>query len=301
MNIFFNQAEHPEVYKNQNTKANNQSFYKQDFLQQLLVEQKTASDTLHHSLNDFRDQFSHHEEIRSEQFNKLSSDLISLRKTQKMQEATFSNHLVSIAEQFNFLEKEHIKRDSEQNQQLLMVKNQLEEIIETMKKNEELYSELSNKINLQEQTGVHLLENIENQDTKHQQLMEKLDYQNELQSSIIEKIENYEGSQQLLLSKLEEQTEKMEEQTVVQTNLITKIDTQEALIDKLLRQLDHLRSIVFERTAFLAEKIENSYKKTSTHLSKWIKGSNDTTYYRLERNKDLENVEIMKDDVKSDR
>ncbi|BAQ11936.1 hypothetical protein OXB_3467 [Bacillus sp. OxB-1] len=41
-----------------------------------------------------------------------------------------------------------------------------------------------------------------------------------------------------------------------QQEVMQRLDNQEGLIDKIMRRLDHLRSIFFERTHFLAEKIE---------------------------------------------
>jgi hypothetical protein len=52
--------------------------------------------------------------------------------------------------------------------------------------------------------------------------------------------------------------------------VITRLDNQEGITEKMARQLDHLRSILYERTNFLTEKIENSYTMTTSYLSKLL-------------------------------
>src|SRR5699024_8050790 len=48
--------------------------------------------------------------------------------------------------------------------------------------------------------------------------------------------------------------DQMSTQAETQDDLNKRLENQEALTEKLLRQVDHLRSILFERVSFLAEK-----------------------------------------------
>ncbi|WP_203247142.1 hypothetical protein [Sporosarcina beigongshangi] len=52
--------------------------------------------------------------------------------------------------------------------------------------------------------------------------------------------------------------------------VISRLDNQEGLTDKMARQLDHLRGVLYERTNFLTEKIENSYTVTASYLAKLL-------------------------------
>jgi hypothetical protein len=43
---------------------------------------------------------------------------------------------------------------------------------------------------------------------------------------------------------------------------------------KISRQLNHIRSIIFERTNYLAMKLEDGYKLTAFHVYKLMQGTN---------------------------
>ena len=53
-----------------------------------------------------------------------------------------------------------------------------------------------------------------------------------------------------------------------QNKLANRVESQEGLMEKVLRQIDHLRSILYERTNFLDEKIEKAYEYFNKIYSK---------------------------------
>ena len=79
----------------------------------------------------------------------------------------------------------------------------------------------------------------------------------------------------------EEITTEMKEQLLKQEKtqqaVISRIENQEGLTEKLLRQMDHLRTVLYERSNFLAEKIEGSYLSTSHFISRLLAGSEHPT------------------------
>lgn len=58
-------------------------------------------------------------------------------------------------------------------------------------------------------------------------------------------------------------------------NVNERLDQQSALLDKVMRQLYNLRSIVYERTNFLAEKLREIFKNTTSQLYQWISGKDE--------------------------
>lgn len=81
--------------------------------------------------------------------------------------------------------------------------------------------------------------------------------------------------------------ETITEQKEVQQSVLKRIENQEALTEKALRQLNHLRSILYERTGFVTEKIEESFKQTSTHLYQLMTGNEQLlTVYMPEKKKE---------------
>ncbi|MBI0577134.1 hypothetical protein IEC97_07155 [Neobacillus cucumis] len=67
--------------------------------------------------------------------------------------------------------------------------------------------------------------------------------------------------------------------------VLTRLDRQEALTEKILRQINHIRSILFERTNYLATKIEDGYKVTSTYVYKLMTGSDQPLSFLLRNDK----------------
>lgn len=51
-----------------------------------------------------------------------------------------------------------------------------------------------------------------------------------------------------------------------QKEISKRLDNQEALAEKILRQMDYLRSLVYERTNNLTEKIEDGYQLTAAYM-----------------------------------
>jgi vacuolar-type H+-ATPase subunit I/STV1 len=89
-------------------------------------------------------------------------------------------------------------------------------------------------------------------------------------------------TQEELQRKLSEKISKQEE---FQTGVLTRLDQQEALTEKIARQLNHIRSILFERTNYLAEKIDEGYKITSSYVYNLMTGSDQPITFYLMNNK----------------
>jgi hypothetical protein len=69
------------------------------------------------------------------------------------------------------------------------------------------------------------------------------------------------------------------------------LDKQEALTEKIYRQLNHIRSILFERTNYLAEKMDEGYKLTSSYVYNLMTGNDQpVSFTLLNRNKKVEKL-----------
>ncbi|MEC1524762.1 hypothetical protein P9D43_22410 [Neobacillus niacini] len=80
-------------------------------------------------------------------------------------------------------------------------------------------------------------------------------------------------------------SEKISKQEDFQKGVLTRLDQQEALTEKISRQLNHIRSILFERTNYLAEKIDEGYKITSSYVYNLMTGSDQPITFYLMNNK----------------
>jgi chromosome segregation ATPase len=134
-------------------------------------------------------------------------------------------------------------------------------------------------------------ENYLSKETYDQQL-------NEITSGyqdIADKLERHREVNEKLTSKVEQQTEwqkeigeKVKEHELSQEKVLERMENQEAITEKITRQMDHFRSILFERTNYLAEKVEEGYHLTTSYVAKLMSDpERPLAYMTLERkNKD---------------
>jgi predicted nucleic acid-binding Zn ribbon protein len=83
-------------------------------------------------------------------------------------------------------------------------------------------------------------------------------------------------------------SEKISKQEEFQMGVLNRLDQQEALTEKIFRQINHIRSILFERTNYLAEKIDEGYKITSSYVYNLMTGSDQPVTFYLMNNKNTE-------------
>lgn len=191
MGLFINNSEHPDVYKNrQNPQASNQVVSRQDFLSELMKEQKQTNAGLKKALSELGLQSQHQEVIQINQWHNVADQLKDL--------------------------KARLERYEDANHQLVLQMNE----------------------------------------------------QFELQKVV---------------------AKKMMKQEEFQGGVLQRLDTQEALMDKISRQIQHIRSILFERTNYLATKIDDGYNITSSYVYRLMTGSEQPLTFFLMNNKKEEN------------
>ncbi|WP_144549847.1 hypothetical protein [Bacillus sp. X1(2014)] len=111
------------------------------------------------------------------------------------------------------------------------------------------------------------------------------------------RLEHSEAANHLLVLQMNEQlelqkvvAEKMSKQEEFQGGVLQRLDNQEALMDKISRQINHIRSILFERTNYLAAKIDDGYKITSSYVYKLMTGTDQPlTFLLMNHKKEEEN------------
>lgn len=114
----------------------------------------------------------------------------------------------------------------------------------------------------------------------NQEILDEIHRIHQSNGEIMEQLMKYEkvnrelsGKMSDLANKQDIMVEKVATQSDNHDNVIQHLENHEALMEKSNRQLDNLRSILFERTSFIADKIEESYKLTSSYIYKFLTGS----------------------------
>ncbi|MCJ8008384.1 hypothetical protein ACFFF5_16045 [Lederbergia wuyishanensis] len=116
-----------------------------------------------------------------------------------------------------------------------------------------------------------------------QQWLEQMTKLNEMNNEIVNRLKKSEFANEQLILKIKDQMdiqmqmkEELSEQKVIQEQVSNRLENQEALTEKILREISHLRSVLFERASFLAEKIENGFKLTSAYVYKLMNGNDQS-------------------------
>lgn len=147
-------------------------------------------------------------------------------------------------------------------------------------------------INLQHELGqnyvVERLKGLESENKKvqgiletdrlsEQELMKKMNGLSQLNQKIVDQLEVYYAENAEVISRVDEQYEMQKQmadhaskQEDKQEEVLNRLENQEALTEKITRQIEYFRTILFERTNFLAEKIENGYHHTSSYIANLI-------------------------------
>ena len=152
------------------------------------------------------------------------------------------------------------KFDNDVMESLTKVETKNKMLHRTLKHERIINREFIGKVNEVSQTNEEIVNRMETLTSANEEIVvkmnEQLDYQKLLSEQILK-------------------------QNDVQKDVIIRLDNQEGLLGKMIRQLDYLRSVLFERTHFLSEKTEGSHHMTSSYISKLLPRSDQVfgTFY----------------------
>ncbi|MGY0694925.1 hypothetical protein ACW2QC_19520 [Virgibacillus sp. FSP13] len=134
---------------------------------------------------------------------------------------------------------------------------------------------------------------LEEEGLLKQGVLEEINSVNQSNQEIVNQLGKYEFFHEQLTNQMnelfdlhKEMSSKIANQDENQNKTLNHLEKQEALMEKAVRQITHLRSILFERTNFLAEKIENSYKLTSSFVYNLVTGSDQPLTFRMSQKKE---------------
>ncbi|GGK05946.1 hypothetical protein GCM10007063_30450 [Lentibacillus kapialis] len=121
---------------------------------------------------------------------------------------------------------------------------------------------------------------LENEDTMTKEVAGGIASLNESSRGIVERLAAYEVANQEMAQQMKEladmnrkMSDQVADQDKVQKDMSDRLENQEALMEKVHRQISEFRTILFERSSYLAEKIEDSYNLTSSYFYKLVSGS----------------------------
>lgn len=137
----------------------------------------------------------------------------------------------------------------------------------------EVNSRLSGLEKVNDQLGSQVMEQLKALTDENEKIQIIIENKHRFDKEIIHQIEQFSLNNEKVAQQLLEQKES-------QQAVIKRLDDQEALTEKALRQVSNLRSSLFERTNYLAETIEDRYKLISSYLYKLFTGADQPlTFY----------------------
>ena len=192
----------------------------------------------------------------------LSKSFTELNSRNMLQEKSHLQQWNQVVQQLNDLRKNNLDFES-QMVQFLQALNEKNVHFQKVLEDEALLKEsMLEKVNALSISLQEIAQRLEIQEQSNQQITQQMDEQLELQKDTAAKQEEFQG------------------------DVLQRLDNQEALTEKMLRQLNNIRSIIFERTNFLATKIEDGYKLTSSYVYKLMTGSEQPlTFFMLNQQK----------------
>ncbi|WP_043931997.1 hypothetical protein [Bacillus sp. EB01] len=123
---------------------------------------------------------------------------------------------------------------------------------QSLLESERLIKSVSAQVSAIHETNQQISERLVGNETVQRQLAERVNDQVQVQKEIAVQLIKHEENH---------------------SEVLERIDKQEALTDKMFHQLNNIRSILYERTNYLATKIEEGYSLTSTYVYKLMTGS----------------------------
>ncbi|WP_129729155.1 hypothetical protein [Ectobacillus funiculus] len=185
--------------------------------------------------------------------------------------------------------------EEKQSNQWNDIQNQMNSLTANSRQREAFESQLMQQLHRLEEKSIGLQSLLEHEGQVKQSLLEQVDLLRESNREIASRLEKNEATNEQLSLQLNEQLELQKDvvdtltnQEEVQAGMLKRLDNQEALTEKISRQLNHIRSIIFERTNYLATKLEDGYKLTSSYVYKFMTGSDQPLTFSLMNNKKKE-------------
>lgn len=222
---------------------NNQSHFQHNYLQEYLFKQQKQNEQLMTLWNDFQEASIKRQKMHFQQFNEIDAklELNDLATKELLTKfASWDNETSQLEEQLDtLLLLAQEQKESTREETLLQTA-----LFDQLSFQEKDISMISNKMEEFNQLATDVKAKITETETNYRQIAEKLDMQEIYQQAILEKMDETNGS-----------------------------------VNKISRQLDHLKEVIFERVHYLAEKIENSIKSISQPIQSFFVSSekNETT------------------------
>ncbi len=171
------------------------------------------------------------------------------------------------------------RQKQEQWAQWKDVGNRLHKLTDQNHEHKEFEKKAKEWLKTLEDNNAKLHESLQKESELNSHLMEQIQVLNESHHDVWNKLSEYETSNQKLHNQMRELMEyqkqlldQVKTQDEKQDQMIDKLENQEAIMEKTFMQVSHLRSVLYERASYLADKMEESYNMMANFFYNLISG-----------------------------
>ncbi|MGM8212281.1 hypothetical protein ACLIBH_05715 [Virgibacillus sp. W0430] len=254
MSLFINAEAHPNLFMNTNRlQAPNQAYYQYDTLSEWKKEQHNINESITESIRKIKVLYNLQEISRQRSEEAFAQQLETYR-------VHYGNFKSDVLERLAMLEESEAQLKQLLEEETVLNKQARKQITEIHQSNKKLLHEL------------HQFQDASK--TVSAQVDACLSLQKQTITQLSDQSAQYEHI-----------SEELKKQADDQQQVQTKLQNQEALVEKALRQLDHIRSVLYERSSYLAEKVESGYDRTASYVYHLLTKSEKPYTFFLQSNK----------------
>ena len=271
MGLFMNDGSHARVFKNKGQLFdNNQAEFRSDYLAEFIKEQQAANALLHRTIRILKQTQTDGTVRQLNKWRVVDKRLGELNGQHEQAEQRIMDRLERLEAQNKDLQSTAADEQQE-----------IKKLLDHMEQVHVSYTKLEQQ--LRQMAGSHgkVAGQLDQQAAVNRGIVERLDQHQELNRDISRQLEQFTLITDEMMKRLEELSgstaevkDKMDEHHALQhamadqvstieetqKELVGRVEGHEGVMDKLIRQIDHLRSVLYERTSFLEEKIEKVYE-----------------------------------------
>ncbi|WP_062106756.1 hypothetical protein [Bacillus niameyensis] len=267
MGLFINENEYPNLFKNNGEiRTTNQTIFKYDQWSELLHQQKQANDELNKAFHDLKQLYKKYDGKQTGRIENIAGQLTELKEINFQREA-FEKFAIELLTKLDGRQSAMVEDEAQRRQTILeqihVMNLSNQEIMQRLEKLQMKNEEMAEQ---QRQDSERMTEQMELQEKQTFSQEVLTGKQEELHEEVIKRLINQEDQLKNVIGRMDEQENH-------QQDVITRLESQEALVEKVVREINHIRSVIFERVGFLAGKIEHGYKLTSSYFTQLMNGS----------------------------
>ncbi|WP_102026269.1 hypothetical protein [Salirhabdus sp. Marseille-P4669] len=196
---------------------------------------------------------------------------------------------------FQDLQRAYEQQRNIQISQWKEVGNRLKELQQSDMQHEEFETKTKHWIAELNQNSEQLHAMLESESALNREVIKQINELSQSHNEVLNQISQYDLSNQELYNQMsqlmdlqKDMLNRVHVQDEKQNQMLGKLDNQEALMEKTHRQVTHLRSILYERASFLAEKMEESYNVMASFFYNLLTGSDPSLNLFVMKKKDVE-------------